>query len=91
MLQQSVFTSETSAPNAVIQAYGSLMPVRIGLRAEVRYKGVAALNRILGHSLVLRDLYKKSHWQTSGATFYQLHLLFDKHHGEQVQLVNAEA
>jgi starvation-inducible DNA-binding protein len=40
-----------------------------------------ALKRMLAHTLALRDLYKKSHWQTSGLTFYQLHLLFDKHYG----------
>src|SRR6266567_2651620 len=28
--------------------------------------------------MTLRDLYKKSHWQVAGPTFYQLHLLFDK-------------
>ncbi len=36
----------------------------------------------------LRDLYKKSHWQVSGPTFYQLHLLYDKHYAEQVVLVD---
>ena len=52
---------------------------------------MAILNRILAHSLALRDLYKKSHWQTSGATFYQLHLLFDKHYNAQVDIVDAIA
>jgi starvation-inducible DNA-binding protein len=41
--------------------------------------------------MTLRDLYKKHHWQVSGATFYQLHLLYDKHHDEQVKLVDAIA
>jgi starvation-inducible DNA-binding protein len=41
--------------------------------------------------MTLRDLYKKSHWQVSGATFYQLHLLFDKHYDEQVEIVDAIA
>jgi starvation-inducible DNA-binding protein len=41
--------------------------------------------------MALRDLYKKAHWQTSGATFYELHLLFDKHHGEQLELMDALA
>ena len=27
------------------------------------------------HTMALRDLYKKAHWQTSGATFYGLHLV----------------
>jgi len=38
--------------------------------------------------MTLRDLYKKSHWQVAGPTFYQLHLLFDKHFDEQVELVD---
>jgi len=41
--------------------------------------------------MTLRDLYKKSHWQVVGPTFYQLHLLFDKHYDEQVELVDALA
>jgi starvation-inducible DNA-binding protein len=36
-------------------------------------------------------LYKKSHWQVSGPTFYQLHLLYDKHYGEQAELVDTIA
>jgi len=39
----------------------------------------------------LRDLYKKSHWQVAGPTFYQLHLLFDKHFEEQVEVVDTIA
>jgi starvation-inducible DNA-binding protein len=31
-------------------------------------------------------LYKKHHWQVAGPTFYQLHLLFDKHYGELNEL-----
>ena len=41
--------------------------------------------------MTLRDMYKKHHWQVAGMTFYQLHLLFDKHHGEQDELVDAIA
>ncbi len=41
--------------------------------------------------MTLRDLYKKCHWQVAGPTFYQLHLLFDKHYGEQNELVDAIA
>jgi starvation-inducible DNA-binding protein len=36
-------------------------------------------------------MYKKHHWQVGGPTFYQLHLLFDKHHTEQNELVDAIA
>ena len=49
------------------------------------------LNQIAADTMTLRDLYKKSHWQVAGPTFYQLHLLFDKHYGEQADLVDAIA
>ncbi len=49
------------------------------------------LNQLLADSMTLRDLYKKSHWQVAGPTFYQLHLLYDKHYGEQVELVDTIA
>jgi starvation-inducible DNA-binding protein len=49
------------------------------------------LNQLLADTMTLRDLYKKSHWQVSGATFYQLHLLFDKHHTEQNEIVDTIA
>lgn len=75
----------------VVQAFGSLVPVRLGLADGVRHRSVAALNRLLAHTLALRDLYKKAHWQTSGANFYELHLLFDKHHGEQQALLDTLA
>ena len=48
----------------------------------------AQLNQVLADTMTLRDLYKKSHWQVAGPTFYQLHLLFDKHYDEQVELVD---
>lgn len=73
---------------ALAQPYGKLGPARIGLHAAVRHASVAALNRVLAHTLALRDLYKKNHWQTHGITFYQLHLLFDKHASEQTSLAD---
>jgi starvation-inducible DNA-binding protein len=45
----------------------------------------------LADTMMLRDLYKKHHWQVAGQTFYQLHLLFDKHYTEQSTLVDALA
>ena len=88
-LPQSTYKS--ASLDEVVQFYGQLLPVRIGLSEEVRHKSVMALNRMLAHTLALRDLYKKSHWQTSGATFYQLHLLFDKHYSEQDSIADAIA
>ena len=63
----------------------------IGLSEEVRSRSVADLNQLLVDTIMLRDLYKKSHWQLSGATFYQLHLLFDKHYREQAEIVDLVA
>ncbi len=75
-----------------IQAYGTvshLLPLE--LEEPVRLEVTAQLNQLLADTMVLRDLYKKAHWQVAGPTFYQLHLLFDKHFGEQVELVDAIA
>src|SRR5882672_3353919 len=75
-----------------IQRYGTvtyLLPLE--LEEPVRLEMTAQLNQVLADTMTLRDLYKKSHWQIAGPTFYQLHLLFDKHFGEQVELVDALA
>ncbi len=75
-----------------IQAYGTvnhLLPLE--LEEPVRLEMTAQLNQLLADTMTLRDLYKKSHWQVAGPTFYQLHLLFDKHFDEQVELVDAIA
>jgi hypothetical protein len=65
--------------------------ISLGLHEAVRAKSVAAANRLLAHTMALRDLYKKAHWQTSGPSFYELHLLFDKHYGEQAELMDTLA
>ncbi|MFZ0550127.1 MAG: DNA starvation/stationary phase protection protein [Steroidobacteraceae bacterium] len=80
-----------AAEDTVVQAYGSLTQIRLALPEQARRESVAALNRLLAHTMAIRDLYKKAHWQASGATFYQLHLLFDKHYGEQIELMDALA
>ena len=75
-----------------IQAYGTvnhLLPIE--LEESVRLEITAQLNQLLADTMTLRDLYKKSHWQVAGPTFYQLHLLFDKHFDEQVELVDSIA
>jgi starvation-inducible DNA-binding protein len=71
-----------------IQPYGTLTHTPLGLDESVRAASVAALNQVLVDTLALRDLYKKHHWQVAGHTFYQLHLLFDKHFNEQSELVD---
>ena len=75
-----------------IQAYGTvnhLLPLE--LEEPVRLEMTEQLNQLLADTMTLRDLYKKSHWQVAGPTFYQLHLLFDKHFDEQVEIVDAIA
>jgi starvation-inducible DNA-binding protein len=71
-----------------IQRYGTLRQVPIALSAKARASSVQLLNGILADTTVLYALYKKSHWLVAGPTFYQLHLLFDKHAGEQLELVD---
>lgn len=61
------------------------------LEAPVRLEMTAQLNQLLADTMTLRDLYKKSHWQVAGPTFYQLHLLYDKHYEEQSELVDSIA
>jgi starvation-inducible DNA-binding protein len=74
-----------------IQKYGTVANRPISLDHKVRLTSVDALNQILADTMSLRDMYKKHHWQVSGPTFYQLHLLFDKHYEEQVEIVDALA
>ena len=75
-----------------IQKFGSVIRnLPIGIDEKSRTELCEQLNLMLADTSTLRDLYKKSHWQVAGPTFYQLHLLFDKHFGEQVELVDLVA
>ncbi|HTG58419.1 MAG TPA: DNA starvation/stationary phase protection protein [Terriglobia bacterium] len=74
-----------------IQPYGKIAKLPIALDEKTCAASVENLNQILADTMTLRDLYKKHHWQVAGHTFYQLHLLFDKHHDEQDELVDAIA
>jgi starvation-inducible DNA-binding protein len=74
-----------------IQSYGSIAKLSIALDETACESSINNLNQILADTMTLRDMYKKHHWQVAGATFYQLHLLFDKHHGEQDELVDTIA
>ncbi len=71
-----------------LQEYGTIVRLPIGLGEPVCRESAEALNQQLADAITLRDLYKKSHWQVAGHTFYQLHLLFDKHFAEQSELVD---
>jgi starvation-inducible DNA-binding protein len=91
-------SSNISAQPRFHQRAGQLQPygvvthaLPLELEEPVRLEMTEQLNQLLADTMTLRDLYKKSHWQVAGATFYQLHLLFDKHYDEQVELVDAIA
>lgn len=75
-----------------IQTYGTVAhALPLELEEDVRLEMTEQLNQMLADTITLRDLYKKSHWQVAGPTFYQLHLLFDKHFDEQTELVDTIA
>src|SRR5256886_1007673 len=75
-----------------IQEYGTVSyALPLELEEPGRLEVTEQLNQLLADTMTLRDLYKKSHWQVAGPTFYQLHLLFDKHFDEQVELVDTIA
>jgi starvation-inducible DNA-binding protein len=71
-----------------IQPYGHLVKLPIALAENVCRESVENLNQLLADTMALRDLYKKHHWQVAGPTFYQLHLLFDRHYEQQNELVD---
>ncbi len=66
-----------------IQPFNKIARMPNALDEVVCAKSIENLNQLLADTMTLRDMYKKHHWQVAGPTFYQLHLLFDKHHGEQ--------
>jgi starvation-inducible DNA-binding protein len=74
-----------------IQPFGHLVRMPIALSETACKESVENLNQILADTITLRDLYKKHHWQVAGPSFYQLHLLFDKHADEQNELVDTIA
>ena len=71
-----------------IQPFGHLVRMPIALAESACKQSVEHLNQLLADTIALRDLYKKHHWQVAGPTFYQLHLLFDKHYNEQNEIVD---
>ncbi len=74
-----------------IQHFGTIARLPIALDASICAASVENLNQVLADTKTLADMYKKHHWQVSGPSFYQLHLLFDKHFKEQSDLVDALA
>ena len=76
---------------AVIQEFGTVKQFPLGLSYDARMYSCQRLNQVLADTQILYGLYKKHHWNMRGATFYQLHLLLDKHAGEQLELVDTIA
>ena len=74
-----------------IQHFGTVARLPIALDASICAASVDNLNQVLADTKTLADMYKKHHWQVSGPSFYQLHLLFDKHFKEQSDMVDALA
>lgn len=86
---QRLSTEPHLAPLGVeIQRFGTTRLLPIALSKDARSDSCRLLNEILADSMVLYALYKKHHWLVAGPTFYQLHLLFDKHAEEQLELVD---
>src|SRR5262249_41612198 len=81
--------SSTCTRDSVLRTVNHALP--LDLEEPVRLEMTEQLNQLLADTMTLRDLYKKCHWQVAGATFYQLHLLYDKHYDEQVELVDSIA
>ncbi len=74
-----------------IQPFGTIAKLAIALAEDVCRASVENLNQLVADTMTLRDMYKKHHWQVAGPTFYQLHLLYDKHFNEQSEIVDAIA
>jgi starvation-inducible DNA-binding protein len=74
-----------------VQGFRHAQRTTLALDATAALASIDNLNQLLADTMTLRDLYKKHHWQVSGPTFYQLHLLFDKHYAEQAKLIDALA
>ena len=90
--QKDLSTPNWHAQAREVQKYGEVtQDLAHPLDAKVRADMCGRLNQLLADSISIRDMYKKHHWQVAGPTFYQLHLLFDKHFEEQVEMVDTIA
>jgi len=74
-----------------IQQFGTVRQLPLGLSHDARLYSAQRLNQVLANTQILYALYKKHHWLMRGATFYQLHLLLDKHAEEQEALIDKVA
>lgn len=63
----------------------------LALDPDAVKKNARNLQVILANTIYMYQLYKKYHWHVTGKDFYQYHLLFDKHAGEQPALIDGIA
>ncbi|MEU5098695.1 DNA starvation/stationary phase protection protein [Streptomyces sp. NPDC020996] len=75
----------------VIQEFGTVKQFPVALSYEARMYSCQRMNKVLADTQILYGLYKKHHWLMRGATFYQLHLVLDKHAGEQLEIIDTLA
>src|SRR5262245_30485636 len=64
---------------------------RIDLAPEIRKSAIGLLQARLSDGLDLEAQLKQAHWNVAGPTFFQLHQLFDKLHGETEEAVDTLA
>jgi len=88
---QPLLHQQSEGGSQETQRYGDIVARPHGMPGDTVKQSVASLNQVLADSTVLRDMYKKHHWQVVGPTFNQLHLMYDKHYEAQVELVDAIA
>src|SRR5690625_3631591 len=74
-----------------LQKFGTVRQFPVALSYNTRMYSCERLNQVLADTQILYNLYKKHHWLMRGATFYQLHLLLDKHADEQRAVVDVLA
>jgi len=94
---QPVHTTKKGTPDAqpnlqqksyLLQQYGQQHYVPLSLPEDAIKQSIEMLNQLLADSITMYSLYKKHHWQVAGPTFYQLHLLFEKHADEILETVD---
>lgn len=69
----------------LLQQYSQQHYVPLSLSEASIKQSIQILNQLLADSITIYYLYKKHHWQMAGPTFYQLHLLLDKH-AEEIEV-----
>jgi starvation-inducible DNA-binding protein len=74
-----------------IQRFGTVRLLPLALPHDARLYSCQRVNRLLADTQILYTLYKKHHWLMRGHTFYQLHLMLDKHADEQLALIDLMA